>query len=99
LIADCVLDAQSGVLGVRDARVADVAIDGQRVFWRQPARPIEAAHGVVQFIGRLDMDFEDRPQYSNRRAQPQIRLVEQGEIARELDAATTRLYVTGAKST
>ena len=79
-------------------RVADVAIDGQRVVRRHVARPVESAHGVVQFVRRGHGRFEDRPQDADGGAQPEVGLVEQGQVAGEVDAAAARLHVGRAEA-
>ena len=61
--------------------IAHVAIDGQRVLRRQVARPVDRPHGVVEIVRRSDGGFEDGPEHADRRAQPEIRLVEQGLVA------------------
>src|SRR5205085_1879167 len=87
LVADCVLGAQGRVLGVRDVRIADVAIDGNRVLGRQVLRPIDLAHGLVEFVRRSHLHFEDGPQHADGGTQPEVGQVKNGPVAVEVDAA------------
>ena len=97
LVADRVLGAQGGVFRVGDPRIADVAIDGQRVLGREVLRPVDRAHGVVKLIGRGDGRFQDGLQDANSGAQPEIGLVEQGSVALEMNAAAARCHLGGVQ--
>jgi hypothetical protein len=87
LIANGVLDPQSSKKGVRDLRIAHIAIDGQRMFGSQILGPVDRLYRLIQFIGRLDIGFVNRLQNANGRAQPEVRFVERGLLADEGNAA------------
>src|SRR5262249_13436550 len=70
---------------------------GERVVRCQPARPVQRTHRLIQFIRRLDVNLKNRPEDTNRGAQPEIRLIQKRAFPREMHAATTRLHFDGAE--
>ena len=69
-------------------RVADVAIDGERVVGRQ-VRATSRARCTASYSssGEATVGFEDRLQDADGGAQPEVGPVEQGPVAGEVDAA------------
>ena len=76
---------------MRDGRIADVAIDRERVLGRQELVPVDGPHRVVEFVGRMDLGFQHGPQYANGGAKPQARAIEQSMIALEAHPTAPRL--------
>ena len=77
LIADGIFHTPRSVLRMRDIRIAHIAIDGKRVVRRHPSRPVNGPHHVVEFVRVIHIGFDDRLQYANGRAQPEISSIEE----------------------
>ena len=93
LVADGVLGLEGRILGVRDPRVADVAVHRQRVLGREVLGPVDGLHGFVQFFRRGDRDVKDGLQNADGGAQPEVGLVKDGPLPGKGNTAAARVDV------
>src|SRR5262249_5344640 len=93
LVADRVFSLKSGVFGMGDFGIADIAVHRESVVGSEIVCPVDSANGIIKLLGGLDAHLQNRLKHSNGRPQRKIGTIEQNSVPSEVDAASTRFNV------
>ena len=97
MVHDSVLHAIGHEARVGEIVAGDGRVYSERRFGRHIFAPVDVAHRVIQFVGCVGCELDDRLQDSERRTAAEIGLVHHSEISLKADHTLSELNVLGAE--